>query len=245
MTTIFKVLFVQIVFVMFMAGPSLASGPYVFKPLDPNATPQERLKAANIPQDIIETMSTEDLIETCFNYPFKLDFYAYNSYEEGLAAMIENFNGFQELLRREDGASLLLERYISINPSKIAFPPKNTDGKFNKKRLLDAFYPLDNIKLTELLLNHQIIFFRLMTSEKKILGEETINKIRQYNQCPRHFVSKGRRDTTAQIMTRYIELLEESGDKISVPRIIRADKDEHIERLIEIVRKYIARKRDQ
>lgn len=73
-----------------------------------------------IPEDILTSMSTEDLIETVLAYPCFNDMYFYDSKQQGFKVLAETFNGARELLDRKDAASILLNKYDTIirNQSK-------------------------------------------------------------------------------------------------------------------------------
>ena len=71
-------------------------------------------EAAQIPEYILNHMSTEDLVEAMLIYPLRVDLITWNTYEQGFDAVSSYFNGLQELLIREDGAQKLLEKMQSI-----------------------------------------------------------------------------------------------------------------------------------
>lgn len=71
-------------------------------------------EAAQIPEYILNQMSTEDLVEAMLIYPLRVDLITWNTYEQGFDAVSSYFNGLQELLIREDGAQKLLEKMQSI-----------------------------------------------------------------------------------------------------------------------------------
>ena len=71
-------------------------------------------EAAQIPEYILNQMSTEDLVEAMLSYPLRVDLITWNTYEQGFDAVSSYFNGLQELLIREDGAQKLLEKMQSI-----------------------------------------------------------------------------------------------------------------------------------
>jgi len=58
---------------------------------------KERVKACQIPETMLTNMTTEDLIETCLNYPIFNEMWFYNSMLDGFEIAAKNFNGFQEL----------------------------------------------------------------------------------------------------------------------------------------------------
>ncbi|MDE7369905.1 MAG: hypothetical protein K2N08_09105 [Muribaculaceae bacterium] len=74
-------------------------------------TNDERWAALQIPEDMLSTMSTEDLVEACMTYPLALDCFAYNNVESGVAAVISHFNGFTELKKREYAFDKVLDFY--------------------------------------------------------------------------------------------------------------------------------------
>lgn len=72
------------------------------------STHDEMLEVCQIPDEILKTATTEELVELCLNYPLRLDFFLRNSLQEGLERIPPYFNGLQELFNREDNASCLL-----------------------------------------------------------------------------------------------------------------------------------------
>ena len=71
-----------------------------------------QLKAdLQIPEDLLSSMSTEELVDTVLNYPCFNDLYYYNNKQEGFESLSDVFNGFQELLSRDDAATVLLNKY--------------------------------------------------------------------------------------------------------------------------------------
>ncbi|MBK7133895.1 MAG: hypothetical protein IPH69_14065 [Bacteroidales bacterium] len=61
------------------------------------STFQERLKAYNIPENLIQNMTTEDLVKTCLEYPEWLLISGFNNFQTGYSAIRSVFNGFREL----------------------------------------------------------------------------------------------------------------------------------------------------
>lgn len=80
-------------------------------------TYEEKLKACQIPQKVLHEMCTVGLIETCLNYPYWLDVFAFDNAQYGFNRLFrDNFNGVQELFKRNDAGIELLERYKNIDP---------------------------------------------------------------------------------------------------------------------------------
>jgi len=75
-------------------------------------THQEALEACQIPEEILASLSTDDLTELCLMYPFFVEaLTVYPSYELGLIGMFRDFNGIRELYQRKDVAKALLKKY--------------------------------------------------------------------------------------------------------------------------------------
>ncbi len=85
-------------------------------------TEQERLSALQIPEKLLDTMKTENLQITCINYPAFFYINAFNTVQQGMNHIIQNFNGLQELLRRKDAPALLLLTYQSMDSVSTYIP---------------------------------------------------------------------------------------------------------------------------
>jgi hypothetical protein len=73
-------------------------------------THDQMLEATQIPEGVLSSLTTEELVEVCLNYPLYGDIFAYNSIQDGFRSnVVVNFNGVQELLRRTDNAQCLLD----------------------------------------------------------------------------------------------------------------------------------------
>ena len=81
--------------------------------------PQERYAALQIPENILNEMSTAGLAETCINYPMIGNMAFYDSLEIGFEQTKNQFNGLQELFVRADVADILVPILISMNLNKL------------------------------------------------------------------------------------------------------------------------------
>jgi hypothetical protein len=93
-------------------------------------------------------METEELVITCMNYPAALFYGAYSNNYVGIRKIINQFNGLQELLEREDALKYLTKFY------------KNSDTNgFKEKdlRLNEHFWPLKFRYIELLLIQDEII----------------------------------------------------------------------------------------
>ncbi len=79
----------------------------------------EMLKVCQIPESILQTLSTRQLAEICLNYPLFFEHTASNDEREAIKSMIQNFNGLSELISRKDGIKELIRLYREVSFSGI------------------------------------------------------------------------------------------------------------------------------
>ena len=72
---------------------------------------EEMVNACQIPGDILFSLSTEDLMELCLQYPLLYDVFAFNFLSMGADKLFNDFNGIRELFKREEAAKELLRHY--------------------------------------------------------------------------------------------------------------------------------------
>jgi hypothetical protein len=120
---------------------------------------QDKRDACTLPESLLSTISTKGLIETYLNYPLLGDLMVFNTPQEGIQKLQENFNGVRELLKRKDVATLLLEKYTSMNPAAAAMQASlEKKGEYSFR-----------IMAIEILLAQENILASLDTRNKKVL----------------------------------------------------------------------------
>lgn len=77
-------------------------------------TLEEMMEACQLPQQMLDTISTEGLIKLCYDYPLHSIYLAYNNQSEGINVITSNFNGFDELKNRPDAAEKLIYFYDNL-----------------------------------------------------------------------------------------------------------------------------------
>ncbi|MDR0748014.1 MAG: hypothetical protein LBF62_00390 [Tannerellaceae bacterium] len=129
-------------------------------------SPEEIYQALQIPENVLKTIDTKSLAQICLNYPAPAVFYLFNTPQQGFDGFYRQFNGIQELMRRKDAGSHLLNKYAGM--SMKDFNPLWTleeQGKFVEK-----FYYM------ELFLAQPVIMQSFSKEERKILMKESLNK---------------------------------------------------------------------
>lgn len=74
-------------------------------------TIEEKIEACEIPQSILENLTTEALVRTVLDYPLIVYIYAYDTTQKGYDKVKSYFNGLQELESRVDAIDVL-QSYI-------------------------------------------------------------------------------------------------------------------------------------
>ena len=174
-------------------------------------TLKEMLKACEIPNDKLEQLSTEELIEICMSHPLRFIYYAYNNQMQGALVVINNFNGFQELKKREDAPQLLMSFYEDIFFNENAAVQRGVDFRgitylgfielFLASKQLPELYQGENITKLENLSNRVIDYklsnpgtnysdvkFNLLINaqiklEKGIVSDEEKQLLEQFVNC--------------------------------------------------------------
>jgi hypothetical protein len=129
-------------------------------------SPKEIYQALQIPENVLTTIDTKSLVQICLNYPAPAVFYLFNTPQQGFDGFYRQFNGIQELMRRKDAGSHLLNKYADM--SMKDFNPLWTleeQGQFVEK-----FYYM------ELFLAQPTIMQSFSPRERKILMKESLNK---------------------------------------------------------------------
>jgi len=75
----------------------------------------------NIPQDLLNAMSTRNLAITCFNYPYNPMFSTYNDEYKGFWGTIAHFNGYADLMKRKSGLQATLDLYAELDQQSGSF----------------------------------------------------------------------------------------------------------------------------
>ena len=68
-------------------------------------------EVSQIPADILETVSTDELVLYCMNYNLFIDFMLFDTMQDGMENIRSDYNGIRELMTRPDAAESLIRLY--------------------------------------------------------------------------------------------------------------------------------------
>lgn len=158
--------------------------------IDRNVNHRIKPLGFQIPVDVLNKLTTSDLIETCLRYP-NFDYSGTDAIQSGFENLRERFNGLQELYRRPDAADRLIEVYFKtpVDPHIPDSIGDNQDGTPLSKglnrylRLVNLHVMLGDENLLKkmekekqiLLLKEALQKYEDMTSFKGYLGKDCEN----------------------------------------------------------------------
>ena len=108
---------------------------------------QQKFDACQIPDSIISTLSTDQLVELCASHPLNSLCYAYDNPMIGALYVMHHFNGFKELQKRSDASEKLINFYENVDFSAITSNPYPMTLTCNNK-----LYSSSNIAFIEFVL---------------------------------------------------------------------------------------------
>ena len=107
--------------IAFFAFAQQNDAPYDF-PVRPGSekwqsfkTVEDMYAACQVPQDVLDKLSTAALIKTCLNYPAPSTLLIHNTPQEGFEDWKQHFNGIGTLLARADAREKMLEFYKGVD----------------------------------------------------------------------------------------------------------------------------------
>jgi hypothetical protein len=130
----------------------------------------ERIKALQIPDAVLHSISTEGLLETCLEFPYLVDIFFYENYQKGFDELMDEFNGFRELFKRTELANVLIDRYFWM--SEDIATAKTLDnvgkGKFSFRHFVLEFMLAQDEVLKNMNEELEDTLFLLVLEQKKL-----------------------------------------------------------------------------
>ena len=82
-------------------------------------TKKEIIIASQIPETQLKTISTDELLEKCLDYPYIADVMFAQNIPLMFKYIKQEFNGFKELFERQEAAQVILNRFLNFDFNKI------------------------------------------------------------------------------------------------------------------------------
>ncbi len=110
----------------------------------------EKRNVCNMPQELVDALSTAELVDLALDYPLKLDYLMFDSYALGIEHLKSSSNVYHELFEREDAAEVLLAVYADLQVdydilvSNMVENPMEASG-YDKELVLQLLLASDEI----------------------------------------------------------------------------------------------------
>ena len=153
---------------------------------------EDAIKQYQIPEDKLSSMTTEDLIVACLDYPLFAGgiVFSNESMYAGFQETVKQFNGLCELLLRKDSGEKLIKLYI------------NTDLK---EILSSDPYPILRMKYLEYIIAQKIILNGVASEDLKKLCDFCSSRLQKESDSYNLFMP----DSTLLILLRIYEIEDE------------------------------------
>jgi len=141
-------------------------------------SPEEKHSVCQIPDNVLVTLPTEDLIQAYLDYPYIAIMAAYDNWMSGFNRVYGDFNGLRELLNREDAGQKVLQYYKMMDPGAYS-----NDWTLYKRGKFAI-----NFTYIEILLAQESIIQQLNPQE---INEYLTEGIKKYNLKEKHIQLHG------------------------------------------------------
>jgi hypothetical protein len=130
----------------------------------------QRIESLQIPGAILSSISTEGLLETCLDFPYKMEIFCGEDFQKGFDWLLKIFNGYPELLKRHDLIDVLIEKYsdFSLEAVNVRSQSLYEKGMFSFRHFVLEFMLAQDVVLENLSDEQESELFKLALEHKKI-----------------------------------------------------------------------------
>ncbi len=139
-------------------------------------THQDMLDATQVPDNVLESLSTTALIRTVMDYPLLGDMYLYNTVQQGFDATTRQFHALQALIARDDVGTKALEEYLTFSAIAIS---TRSDQAVEGQTARERFYETLKLHFVETVLAQDSILGSLTAEQKQTLFRAASNRLAQ------------------------------------------------------------------
>lgn len=138
-------------------------------------TVQSRIDALQIPEDVLSTISTAGLLETCLKFPYLTDILFYDDYQHGFESLCAEFNGFGELIKRSDLTNALLTKYSRMGQEAASVRSRSDVeiGRFSIRHFV-----------LEMIISQDVVIETIGTEQEKYLIAMSIERTKMEHANP-------------------------------------------------------------
>jgi hypothetical protein len=180
-----------------------------------------RIAALQIPDAVLIKMSTEGLLETCLKFPYLIDIFFFNSYQQGFEALTDEFNGFRELLKRRDLTNALLKKYRSLSADAASLRLRESveQGMFTFRHFVLEYMLTQDVVFKTLSPEQEKQLFLLSFEHKKMKSNYS-DVFSNLNDIPTNLLYVKKAMSDADFKFKSAEQKKALSDFIQNPRLI-------------------------
>jgi len=141
-------------------------------------TRDEMLKACQIPEEVLKSLPTQDIVIICQNYPLISNYYLYNNLQEGFRKVIPYFNGLQELLTRKDNVQCLMSLLQNYNLETL---------ESKSQSILELGETIVKQSLIEVILSQESVLVNANSEQKKAIATIALKNMIIKGQMPQTY----------------------------------------------------------
>jgi hypothetical protein len=142
-----------------------------------------KVEVCQIPESVLQNISTNDLTTLCLQYPLLYDVFAFENLNNGLKKLFTDFNGVREFAKRKDALNCLQEKYLA---EFLVFPDILRTGV-----LLDRGYSILLISILETLLSYSDFHITSSKEEQKKVLQTLFYGYKEKLKYPENFKGIG------------------------------------------------------
>ncbi len=139
-----------------------------------------QLKAFNLPDFVIDDISTDNLLKMILSYPLQCDFYAFSSKREGLEVLSNEFNAVSELRRRKDMIDVALEYLMNMEiPQRAYFSMPDLEYENEEELFCYILSNPDMVKAAKLdtSVRFSVDFLEMIISDSLVMVNNDIKEL--------------------------------------------------------------------
>lgn len=138
------------------------------------------VKACQIPEAVLKTLSTEDLFKIVLDYPLIYDIYAFNDVNDGIEKLMDDFNGIRELFKRSGTLKLFIDEYVRKSEKIIPVLDSRVYNIVSKGDSIIYLSLLETLSTTKTLLENSSAYEKQMIIQALDLGYKVKTKRADY-----------------------------------------------------------------
>ena len=127
----------------------------------------DRILANQIPENILGSMSTDDLVQTILHFPYLFEINNFDNMKNWYSTQTGRFNAFKELSLRFDATEILLKRYIETPISEKLLPNLIYEGVLAQDFVINNLNREQKLNLLKLSIDKFTPKIELRSSQKE------------------------------------------------------------------------------